>query len=121
MRNYEGIFIFPPEGTPEVRKKQSGLLEELIKKFQGSVLHKTENPRRPLGYRIKKFNEGYCFVFDFQVPPSQMTELRKTLELQEDLLKFMLTVKPPAALKPAEPSAAEAASRPAPASPVKAG
>lgn len=120
MKRYEGIFIYPPEAGPEVRKNQEKTLEEIVKRFQGAIVQKNEWGRRPLGYPLKKFREGHFWVVDFDMPPANMTELRKTLELQEDLLKFMLTIKnlkadkKPADKIPAVASVGAAPSAPAP-------
>ncbi len=93
MKSYEGVFIFPPEAAGDTRKAQLKNLDELIGKFQGSVVQKNEWGKRPLGYPIRKFREGYFVVAEFGMPTSQTTEFRKTLELQEDILKYMITVK----------------------------
>ena len=93
MKSYEGVFIFPPEAASDARKVQLKNLEDLIGKFEGSVQQKTEWGKKPLGYPIKKFREGWVVVADFQMNPAGATEFRKMLELQEDLLKYMITVK----------------------------
>jgi small subunit ribosomal protein S6 len=93
MRSYESIFIFPPEETPEARKKQLKNLEDLIQKFQGIVEQKVEWGKRPLGYPVKKFKEGYFILCDFQMEPKNIAEFRRNLELQEELVKFMVTLK----------------------------
>ena len=93
MTSYEGVFIFPPEAAGDTRKAQLKNLDELIGKFQGSVIQKNEWGKRPLGYPIRKIREGYFVVVEFGMPPSQATEFRKLLELQEDILKYMITVK----------------------------
>ena len=93
MKSYEGVFIFPPESTADARKEQYKNLDEVLAKFQAHVLQKTEWGKRPLGYPLKKFREGFFWILDFRMLPAKMTEFRKTLELQEDLLKFMLTIK----------------------------
>ncbi len=94
MALYEGFFIFPPESTPEIRNKQDKSLEETIRKFQGSMIQKNEGGKRPLGYPIKKFKEGFFVVADFELAPSKVGEFRHALSLQEDFLKFMITRKP---------------------------
>lgn len=105
MKSYEGLFIYPPEAAAEARKAQEKTLEELIKKFEGKILQKTEWGRKPLGYPLKKFREGHFVVLEFQLPPLKMNEFRKALELQTDLLKFMLTIKQTKApVKPVEKS-----------------
>jgi small subunit ribosomal protein S6 len=94
MKEYEGLFIFPPESGPDTRKQEISTVEGLIKKSNGSILNKAEWGRKPLGYTIKKFKEGYFLILDFQMDPSKIKELREGLQLQESLIKFLLTVKP---------------------------
>lgn len=95
MKAYEGLFVLPPEGTPEVLKNQANLLEGFIKKLDGRVVEKIEMGRRPLGYPIRKFREGFFLVLHFQMEPGKVPEFRKTLELQEDLLKIMVVARNP--------------------------
>ncbi len=98
MTSYEGIFIFPPESAGDARKAQLKSIDDIIAKFQGSIIQKNEWGKKLLGYPLKKFREGYVVVADFEMPSLQAVEFRKSLELQEDILKYMVTVK--AAVKP---------------------
>jgi small subunit ribosomal protein S6 len=108
MRVYEGIFVFPPDGTPEVLKKQDKTIENILQKFGGVITNKTEFGKKPLGYEIRKFREGYFFVFEFRMDPSKMIECRKLLTLQDDLIKFMVLVKQERSGKAASAKAAVA-------------
>ncbi len=92
MKNYDGLFIFTPRETEEGRKRQLSLLETLIKKHEGVVTQKSEWGEKPIGYPIRKFKEGYFVHILFQMNPSQVAPFRNALELQENLLNFMLTV-----------------------------
>ncbi len=93
MKSYEAVFIFPPEVAADTRKAQLKNIDDIIAKFQGAVIQKNELGKRPLGYPLKKFREGYFVVVVFQMPTSQAGVFRKTIELQEDILKYMITVK----------------------------
>ena len=115
MKSYEGVIIFPPESTPEVRKNQLQGLDDLIRKHSGSVTQKLEWGKRLLGYPLKKHREGYILVVDFQMDPKNTVEFRKNLELQDDILHYMITIKleklqrqiepkEPKTTKPAEPA-----------------
>ncbi len=114
MKLYEGLFIFPPDSTPDVRKSQLKNLEDLIAKFKGQVQQKAEWGRKPLGYAIQKFRDGHFLVYDYQMDPAHATEFRKGLDLQEELIKYLIIVKParvekkPSSkpVKPAKPAAA---------------
>jgi len=100
MKSYDGLFIFKPRETPDTRKNQIGALENLIKKFEGSVKNKNEWGDKPLGYPLRKFREGYFLILDFQMNPARMAEFRNALGHQEALLNVMLTVQDPKSLKP---------------------
>ena len=107
MRSYEGLFIFAPEATTDVRKNQLKNLDDLVAKFKGKVIQKTEWGKKPLGYPVKKFREGYIVVVDYQLDSLKQSEFRNLLLLQEDILKFMITTKASekkSEKKPEEPS-----------------
>jgi small subunit ribosomal protein S6 len=112
MRAYEGIFIFPPDATPEVLKKQEQSLDELIQKFSGTVANKTDFGKKTLGYEIGKHRDGHFFVYDFSMEPAKMVEYRKALNLHDGLLKFMLLLKPEKSGKVAKPKTAVIAEKP---------
>lgn len=114
MKSYEGVFVFPPESAPEARKNQLKSLDDLISRFGGTIQQKQEWGKRPLGYAVKKFSEGYYVVCDFQMDPSKAGEFRRGLELQDELLKFMVTSRNVKAEKRiAQRVAASAKSKPA--------
>lgn len=114
MKSYEGVFVFPPESAPEARKSQLKSLDELISKFGGTIQQKQEWGKRPMGYAIKKFSEGYYVICDYQMETSKAPEFRKGLELQDELLKFMVTSRNVKAEKRiAQRVAASAKSKPA--------
>ena len=117
MRTYEGFFVFPPEATPETRKSQEKNLEDAIRKFDGTVILKTEVGRKPLGYAIRKFKEAHIFLFDFQLLPAKVGALKKTLRLYEELLYFMITVKREKAVKKPEANPAPGAEKGSPVQP----
>ncbi len=109
MRTYEGLFIFPPESGPEARKEEAKALENHLKKFKAVVKEKVEWGKRSLGYAVKKHKEGYVVVLEFTMGPEHAEEFRRTLQLDERILKFMLTVRTAKALQQATQKAAKAA------------
>ena len=117
MQKYEAYIVLPPEATPDVRKTQLKALEDLIIKFKGKLLQKNEVGRKKLGYKIRKFQDGYVVVLDYQLEPSQQESLRKNLQLQQDVIKYMITKpgetkvsslekapQPPRVLRPSNPA-----------------
>ncbi len=71
-----------------------------VEKFQGKVIQKTDLGKKPLGHMIKKYKDGRMFLFEFEMDSSRTQDFRKDLELQENLLKYMVSIP---AKKPALP------------------
>jgi len=90
MRKYEGLFIFPPEEGPEAAKQEEAQLEEMITRLGGRVVERHDWGRRPLGYSLRKFREGRFLLWNFELEGSRLVELRRTLELNEKILKSTL-------------------------------
>jgi ribosomal protein S6 len=92
MKKYEGLFIFPPEITGEGHKDPAAEVTKWIEKFQGKVIQKVDLGKKPLGHMIRKYKDGRTFVFEFEMDPSRAQDFRKELELQENLLRYMVSV-----------------------------
>ena len=96
MEKYEGLFIFPPDESPEAGKQEERQIEEILRRFGGRVLERKDWGRRPLGYSVRKFREGRVLVWNFEIEAAQMGELFKALHLDEKILKTTI-------VKPQEP------------------
>ena len=118
MNSYEGVFIFPPDIAPDTRKAQFKTLDELFQKAGAEILQKTEWGKKTLGYAIKKFNEGHYLIVDYKMDPAKTEAFRKTVELQDSIIKYMITVRNLAAEKKAATAKAKTAR---PAAPVASG
>jgi ribosomal protein S6 len=105
MKKYEGLFIFPPEITGESHKDPAGEVVKWIEKFQGKVIQKTDLGKKPLGHFIRKYKDGRTFVFEFEMDPSRTQDFRKELELQENLLRYMVSIPAKKAVLPPLPAA----------------
>lgn len=108
MKVYEGFFVLPPDATADARKNQLAALENSIQKAGGKITQRQELGRRPLGYMIRKFKDGYMICWDFEMDPASQEGFRRTIELQEDIIKYMITNK----VAPSE-NAAAAQAKPA--------
>jgi ribosomal protein S6 len=108
MKKYEGLFIFPPEITGESHKDPAGEVVMWIEKFLGKVIQKSDLGKKPLGHMIGKYKDGRTFVFEFEMDPSRAQDFRKEIELQENLLRYMVSVLVKKPALPPLPAAAAA-------------
>ncbi|HOW59664.1 MAG TPA: 30S ribosomal protein S6 [Candidatus Omnitrophota bacterium] len=92
MKKYEGLFIFPPEVSGESHKDPIAEVTKWIEKFQGKVLQKNDLGKKTLGHPLRKHKEGRVLVFEFEMDTSKTQDFRKELELQSNLLKYMISI-----------------------------
>lgn len=105
MRLYEGIVIFPSQYAGEKLEEVKKVFEDQILKQDGKVLGKREMGKRSFGYPIKKQREGLFMLYDFELAPNKVSDLKKAVALMDDVLRFSFFVKEQA---PAQPPAAPA-------------
>ncbi len=120
MKLYECLLVFSPTSGPDARKAEWEAIEKLMKKADAKLKSKEDWGKKPLGYAVKKFKEGNFIVAQIEMEQSKVSAFRKGLEIEELLLKFMLTVyqdyapkKAYTRSKPASPEAIDAKPVPA--------
>jgi len=70
------------------------VFEKLAEKSGAKVEGRNELGKRLLGYEVKKnTREGIVTSYDFNLDPSKVEALRKSLELSQEILRFMITLK----------------------------
>lgn len=92
VNNYESIFIINPkleeEATKAVVEKFKGLIEA-----SGKVESIEEWGRRKLAYPIKKLNEGYYVLVNFNADSSFAHELERIYKITDDVIKYIVLKK----------------------------
>ncbi|MEA2020415.1 MAG: 30S ribosomal protein S6 [Patescibacteria group bacterium] len=90
MSTYELLFILKPDFA---ESELEGVLEQIrdvVEKSRGEVIEEDSWGKRSLAYNIKGFQEGYYFVWQISVPETDVAYLKKTLGMNDDLIRFML-------------------------------
>lgn len=98
MRPYEALFILPPDAGSGLSKEEEKHIEDLIRRWGGRPFDRTDLGPRLLGYPLRKHREGRLSVWNFEMEPVKLDEFRKTILLDEKILKVIVTRKP--SLKP---------------------
>ena len=93
-RQYEALIITAPGVEVSQGSAMKSTFEQLCEKAGGRVAARHELGKRTLGYEVGKgVREGNVASYDFELSPDKAQEFRRSLELAEDILKFLITVK----------------------------
>lgn len=114
MPSYETLCIFHPE-LPEARVKElSAWMQKIVEGASGTVIRADEWGMRDLAHLIKKQRRGYYIRLEYDAPGATVKELERNLRINENVLRFLSTVRKPVA---AEPPSIQPSSAPAPPTP----
>jgi small subunit ribosomal protein S6 len=80
---YELTFLLPEEAEVESIKK-------LLTSLDGKVTEEQKWGKRQLAYPIQKQMEAFYFTWMLDMPPQQMAELKRQLNFNEKLLRYLL-------------------------------
>ncbi len=90
MNSYYLTLVLKPELDEKERK---GLLDSVTKKLageDGKVAKEDLWGVRPLAYPIKRQTKGYYAHFEIEAGPKGAKGLDKRLDLEEDVLRYLL-------------------------------
>jgi len=90
MNQYEFLFILKPDFSESEVNSVVGDVGTLLELTGGELVSDDAWGLRSLAYPIKKFNKGFYFVWQIALPGEGVSLLRKKLELNENILRFLL-------------------------------
>ena len=93
MRLYESVVILNPHVTEEQVRGCVAKLEEIFKKYDAKLVNKVEWGRKSLGFRIKKQDEGFYLLVEFESDPSKVSEIQYAFRLADFILYSSVFVK----------------------------
>lgn len=112
MKLYELTYLI----KPEIDEKELNLLSEKIKSLiteKGGILGKeTAAVKKKLGSQIKKKSVAYLKNLDFQLEPEKIKEIKKEIESEKNILRFIFLSKILAKTKPSRKSIPKTVLRP---------
>jgi small subunit ribosomal protein S6 len=106
-RDYDlGIIVNPDAGDEQARA-----IVERVTQFVGAnggqVVRVNAVGRRHLAYPIEHHRDGLYFWFDLILPPEGVTELDRTLRINEDVIRHLLRLRDPRTVAQARQREAE--------------
>lgn len=93
MREYETVYIAQPQLSDAQLSQINTKLKGLIEKHDGRLFFAQGMGKKNLGYRIKKQTKGVYFCLDYAAAGGCISELERSLMLDENILRFLTVVK----------------------------
>lgn len=92
MKKYELMTITNVELGEDGARDLSNDIKDIISSLKGKVLDSDFWGKRKFAYKIKGKSEGFYEVIEFEVEPGELNPLKKKLNLQEQLVRYLITV-----------------------------
>jgi small subunit ribosomal protein S6 len=95
MRDYEVTVIIQPQLEESDRKKLIERITELLAPEAGeeTALSINEWGQRRLAYPIRKYTEGYYVLYEGALDPTRITEIERSMQYMEDVLRYLVVRK----------------------------
>lgn len=92
MKKYETVIIIGGNTTEEERKTVINKVKDYISK--NGILEETEElGLKRLAYEVKKQNQGYYYVINFELKSKDIYELERIYRITDEILKFIVVRK----------------------------
>jgi len=91
MKHYEIMTIYNIELGEEGFLNLSNEVKDLVTSLGGKIISDTSWGKRRFAYRIGLQEEGYYGVIQFDLEGSKVGELKAKLNLQDDLVRYLIT------------------------------
>jgi small subunit ribosomal protein S6 len=89
MKNYELLTIFKPSLDSEELDKEIEKISKDVKSYKGSVDSVDKMGRKKLAYDVQSYRDGYFAVMNLSVPAEAVVDFKRSLKLNENIIRFM--------------------------------
>ncbi len=97
VRVYELTYLISPDFSKEKIEEIKDKVTKMIEKANGKVSEVEEWGKKELAYTIKKagnkFEVANFFHFVFETEANQIATLRNELDIEEELIRYLLVVR----------------------------
>lgn len=91
MSAYELLIILRPDLDDADLEKSLQNVRDLVVQRSGEIRKEDLWGRRKLAYQIKHYGEGYYALLALEMPGSVVSDLKRLLTIEADVLRFLLT------------------------------
>src|SRR5260221_4362865 len=107
-RDYELGMIINPEAGDDQARAIVERVTTIVANNGGTVVRVNAWGRRHMAYPIERHRDGLYFWFDLMLPPQTVTELERTLRVNEEIIRHLVKARDPRAVAQSRQREAEA-------------
>ena len=89
MPFYENVFIARQDISAAQVEALADRFTALVAEHGGQVTKREYWGLRNIAYRIKKNRKGHYMLFNLDAPPAAVSELERTMRINEDVLRYL--------------------------------
>ena len=117
MKPYELAYLISPDLSDDEAVNLSQKLTASVQENGGKLIEEKKPVKRPLSYLIEKKAMAYLTSFDFSVEAEKISAIRKIIESEPQILRYLIFHKKPMRVRPIraariKPAAPEPAIKP---------
>lgn len=94
MQNYEVMLLVTPDLGEDGISEELKKVKNWIQSMDGNITFEDQWGMQKLAYRIKNQWKGGLCVLNFSITSEKLEELEKTLHLEKNILRYLLTKTP---------------------------
>lgn len=88
--SYELMYVVRPTVDEQSLAAVNEKVEKFIAAGGGQITQRDDWGKRRLAYPIQKFTEAFYSVLKFDLPPTAVRELERSLKLTEEILRYIV-------------------------------
>ncbi|HEX7593973.1 MAG TPA: 30S ribosomal protein S6 [Anaerolineae bacterium] len=88
--SYELMYVVRPTVDEQSLAAVNEKVEKLIAAGGGEMTRRDDWGKRRLAYPILKLTEGFYSVLQFNLPPTAVRDLERSLQLTEEILRYLV-------------------------------
>lgn len=94
MTSYEMMVILSPDLGEQKTSEQLSQIRDTIKSSGGEILNEDLHGIRQFAYRIKKFDEGYYVIFNFNMEGEKVKHFESEFNINQAVLRYLISKTP---------------------------
>ncbi len=89
-RLYEGMFLLDANETAKRWSELETQIHGMVERIDGKIEYAERWPAQKLAYEVKGCRKGTYYLTYFNAPTAKIDELRRGVELSEDILRLLV-------------------------------